>query len=148
MLPDVEFLLMDSLNKRITFLNEVIKELSLTSISAIHSRAEDLAQNDLSREQFDLCVSRAVANLSTLSEYCIPFVKLDGMFISYKSGEIESELINAKNAISILGGDIQSTDCFTLPNSDIDRSFVGIKKVKKTNKKYPRKGALPKNKPL
>lgn len=148
MLPEVDFLLMDSLNKRITFLKEVIDVLSLDRINVIHSRAEDLAIKAEHREQYDLCVSRAVANLSTLSEYCIPFVKTQGAFISYKSGEIETELKQANNAISILGGKVKSTKRFTLPNSDIDRSFVIINKEKNTPKKYPRKGALPKNKPL
>lgn len=148
MLPDVEFVLMDSLNKRITFLSEVIKELGLEKISVIHSRAEDLANDGQHREAYDLCVSRAVANMSTLSEYCLPFVKPSGNFIPYKSGEIKEELKAASNAISVLGGKLVKTESFNLPHSDIGRSFVVVKKEKNTPKKYPRKGALPKNKPL
>lgn len=147
-LPDTEFLLMDSLNKRIGFLNEVIDILKLNNISTIHSRAEDLAQDKKYREKFDVSISRAVANLSTLSEYCIPFVKLGGQFISYKSGDYEDELTASKNAINILGGKVFRIDTFVLPDSDISRSFIYIDKIKATDVRYPRKGALPKNKPL
>lgn len=148
LLPDTEIVLMDSLNKRITFLNEVISNLNLKNICAIHSRAEDLSRNNNHREAYDYCVSRAVANLSTLSEYCLPFVKLGGKFISYKSGDYDKELSDSKNAINILGGNILKVESFNLPDTDISRAFVFIEKVNKTTLKYPRKGALPKNKPL
>ena len=148
LLPDTEIVLMDSLNKRITFLNEVISNLNLKNICAIHSRAEDLSRNNNHREAYDYCVSRAVANLSTLSEYCLPFVKLGGKFISYKSGDYDKELSDSKNAINILGGNILKVESFNLPDTDISRAFVFIVKVNKTTLKYPRKGALPKNKPL
>ncbi|MEE1342780.1 MAG: 16S rRNA (guanine(527)-N(7))-methyltransferase RsmG [Lachnospiraceae bacterium] len=148
MFPNIEIVLVDSLNKRIKFLEEVVEQLQLTDISCIHSRAEDLAQNKEYREQFDLCVSRAVANLSTLCEYCIPFVKVGGNFVSYKSGVIQEELEQAKYAISTLGGELSEVINFTLPETDIERSFIKIKKNKNTQKKYPRKAGLPGKEPL
>ena len=102
--PEMEILLLDSLNKRINFLNEVTEMLGLTKINTVHGRAEDYAKQKGYRESFDFCVSRAVANLSTLSEYCIPFVKQGGCFISYKSGSVDQELIQAEKAVKILGG--------------------------------------------
>ncbi len=146
--PDVEFVLLDSLNKRIKFLDEVIEELELKKIRTIHGRAEDFAQNKEYREEFDCCVSRAVANLSTLSEYCLPFVKIGGEFISYKSGEIEEELEKSQRAIKILGGELRDVEKFELPNSSGGRSFVSIHKVKKTERKYPRKAGLPAKEPI
>ena len=148
MFPNIEIVLVDSLNKRIKFLEEVVEQLQLTDISCIHSRAEDLARNKEYREQFDLCVSRAVANLSTLCEYCIPFVKVGGNFVSYKSGVIQEELEQAKYAISTLGGELSEVINFTLPETDIERSFIKIKKNKNTQKKYPRKAGLPGKEPL
>ena len=148
MFPNIEIVLVDSLNKRIKFLEEVVEQLQLTDISCIHSRAEDLAQNKEYREQFDLCVSRAVANLSTLCEYCIPFVKVGGNFVSYKSGVIQEEFEQAKYAISTLGGELSEVINFTLPETDIERSFIKIKKNKNTQKKYPRKAGLPGKEPL
>ncbi len=146
--PEVEFVLLDSLNKRIKFLDEVIEELGLKGIRTIHGRAEDFAQKKEYREEFDYCVSRAVANLSTLSEYCLPFVSIGGKFISYKSGEIEEELGKSKLAINILGGKLSEVKKFSLPNETGDRSFVSIEKVKRTDKKYPRKAGLPAKEPL
>lgn len=146
--PNIEIVLVDSLNKRIKFLEEVVEKLQLTDISCIHSRAEDLARNKEYREQFDLCVSRAVANLSTLCEYCIPFVKVGGNFVSYKSGVIQEELEQAKYAISTLGGELSEVINFTLPETDIERSFIKIKKNKNTQKKYPRKAGLPGKEPI
>lgn len=146
--PNIEIVLVDSLNKRIKFLEEVVEKLQLTDISCIHSRAEDLARNKEYREQFDLCVSRAVANLSTLCEYCIPFVKVGGDFVSYKSGVIQEELEQAKYAISTLGGELSEVINFTLPETDIERSFIKIKKNKNTQKKYPRKAGLPGKEPI
>lgn len=146
--PDVEITLMDSLNKRVTFLNEVIKELSLENITAMHGRAEDFAKKDFMREKFDYCVSRAVANLSSLSEFCLPYVKVGGRFISYKSEKAKEELASSEKAISILGGGNVSSDEFFLPETDFMRTFVIIEKIKETPIKYPRKAGTPVKQPL
>ena len=144
--PHLKITLLDSLNKRIRFLDSVIEELNLTDIHTIHGRAEDFARQADYREQFDLCVSRAVANLSTLSEYCLPYVKVGGFFISYKSGEIEEEVANAKNATFLLGGKMKEVYKFDLYEQK--RSFVVIDKVKGTPKNYPRKAGTPTKTPL
>lgn len=146
--PDCRITLLDSLNKRVKFLEEVFGALGLTDICAVHGRAEDLGRNGSLREQYDVAVSRAVANLSTLSEYCLPFVKPGGVFISYKSGEAEEEIRSAEHAVSILGGKIREVHPFLLPGTDIKRSFVLIGKEKKTPGKYPRKAGLPSKEPL
>lgn len=146
--PHLEVTLLDSLNKRVKFLNAVIEKLGLTGIKAIHGRAEDYAKQSEYREQFDLCVSRAVANLSTLSEYCVPYIHIGGMFIPYKSGEIDSEVEDSKKAIHILGGKLLDVIKFQLPGTEIGRSFVQIEKVQNTSKKYPRKAGLPAKEPL
>ena len=138
--------LADSLNKRILFLQEVIEKLGLKDIEALHARAEELGKNKEYREKFDLVVSRAVANLSSLEEYCVPFVKLGGNFISYKSGEIEEEVANAKNATFLLGGKLKEVYKFDLYEQK--RSFVVIDKVKGTPKTYPRKAGTPTKTPL
>ena len=148
MFPDLKITLADSLNKRILFLDEVISELGLTDIETVHARAEDLAHDPNYREQYDYCVSRAVANLSSLSEYCLPFVRIGGSFISYKSGEIEEELAAAKKAILLLGGQFDRVIPFQLEGTDLNRSFVVIRKEKKTAKTYPRKSGMPTKKPL
>ncbi|MDL2302021.1 16S rRNA (guanine(527)-N(7))-methyltransferase RsmG [Lachnospiraceae bacterium OttesenSCG-928-D06] len=146
--PELQITLLDSLRKRVNFLDEVIKELQLTGIKTVHGRAEDYAKEKGFRESFDMSVSRAVANLSTLTEYCIPFVKVGGVFVSYKSDQVEEEIKNASNAIHILGGDkIQQTE-FILPNSEIHRNIIVIKKKKITGAKYPRKAGLPSKEPL
>lgn len=144
--PDLNITLADSLLKRVGFLQEVIDALKLQKICAIHGRAEDLGHHAAYREQFDLCVSRAVANLSTLSEYCLPFVNIGGAFISYKSGEIEQEVENAKKGIYILGGRVDEVSKFELGENK--RSFVVIKKEKHTPKKYSRKAGVPSKMPL
>lgn len=146
--PHLKVVLLDSLNKRINFLNTVIEELGLDNVETLHGRAEDYAKKAEYREQADLCVSRAVANLSTLSEYCLPYVKVDGKFIPYKSGEITTETDEAKKAVGILGGNVKKILKFHLPDSDITRSFVVIEKKKATPKKYPRKAGLPSREPL
>lgn len=146
--PNLEITLLDSLNKRIKFLDEVIEALGLEGISTIHGRAEDYAKQASYREQFDICVSRAVANLATLSEYCLPYVKEGGCFISYKSGSVEEELEQSKKAIFELGGKVKEVIAFTLPETDIERTFVVIEKVRKTPKKYPRKAGLPSKEPI
>lgn len=144
--PQIRLVLADSLNKRIKFLENVVGELSLQNVSCVHGRAEEMGRNKEYREQFDLCVSRAVANLSSLSEYCIPFVKEGGAFISYKSGEIEEEANTAKKAISVLGGELREIYKFDLYEQK--RSFVIIDKKKKTPKAYPRKAGTPTKEPL
>ena len=146
--PHLKVVLLDSLNKRIKFLNTVIEELGLIDIETIHGRAEDFAKQGKYREQFDLCVSRAVANLSTLSEYCMPYIHTDGRFIPYKSGEIEEEVTGAKKAVHVLGGKIEDVVKFQLPGTEIGRSFVKIKKYQNTPKKYPRKAGLPAKEPI
>ncbi len=146
--PNLQITLLDSLGKRVKFLNEVIQRLGLHGIQAIHGRAEDYAKANLLREKFDICVSRAVANLSTLSEYCIPYLKEGGFFISYKSEKLSEEMSNAKKAIEILGGNIVSQNEFLLPNSDIYRNLLVIQKIALTPKKYPRKAGLPSKEPL
>ena len=146
--PNLQVTLLDSLNKRINFLNAVIDKLQLTGVEAIHGRAEDFSKTDKLREKYDLCVSRAVANLSTLSEYCLPFVKVGGQFISYKSEKIAEEKEAAGNAIKILGGKVTNQVEFTLPDSDIYRNLFVIEKIKQTPKKYPRKAGLPGKEPL
>ncbi len=145
---NVDVVLLDSLNKRIKFLDEVITKLGLKNIKTIHSRAEDGGRNKDLREKFDIAISRAVANLASLAEYNLPFVKVGGYFVAMKSGEIDEEAANAKKAISLLGGEIEKIEKFQLPNSDIDRSLVIVKKIKATSKKYPRKAGLPTKEPL
>jgi len=146
--PDLNIVLIDSLNKRVKFLNHVIAELGLKNITAVHGRAEELGQNRVYREQFDNCVSRAVAHLSVLTEYCLPFVKPGGKFISYKSGNSSEEIKEAKAAVELLGGKIGDIKSYKLPSTDISRTLICIDKVKKTNKKYPRKAGTPGKEPL
>lgn len=144
--PNLQITLADSLNKRILFLDDVIHELGLTGIDTVHGRAEDLAKNSDYREKFDLCVSRAVANLSTLSEYCLPFVKIGGKFISYKAGECDEEVAASKSSVFLLGGKISDIKKFELGESG--RAFVIIDKVNGTPKKYPRRAGTPSKDPL
>ncbi|WP_346705945.1 16S rRNA (guanine(527)-N(7))-methyltransferase RsmG [Merdimonas faecis] len=146
--PHLRVVLLDSLNKRIKFLDEVISQLGLTEIRTIHGRAEEYARKEEYREQFDLCVSRAVSNLSTLSEYCLPYIQVGGIFVSYKSGEIDDEVEQSKKAVRILGGNIKEVMKFELPGTDIHRSFVLIHKEQHTQKKYPRKAGIPAKEPL
>lgn len=146
--PNISVVLLDSLNKRVNFLKEVISKLQLTDITAMHGRAEDFAQNKEYRESFDLCVSRAVANLATLSEYCLPFVKKNGRFISYKSEKVSEEFDVSGKAISVLGGEYENQVTFELPDSDIYRNLFVIKKKSATPGKYPRKAGLPSKEPI
>lgn len=146
--PGLKITLLDSLNKRVGFLNEVIGVLGLTDITAVHGRAEDYGCDPKYREQFDLCVSRAVANMSTLSEYCIPFVKKGGYFIPYKSGKADEEIEQAKSAVKKLGGELKEVIVKVLPETDVERTFVPVKKMAVTAKKYPRKAGLPGKEPL
>lgn len=145
--PQLEITLLDSLNKRIRFLDAVIEKLELKCIKAVHGRAEDYGRDGKYREQYDLCVSRAVANLSTLSEYCLPFVKIGGYFIPYKSGKVEEELAAASGAVKKLGSEVERTEDFLLPNGD-ERTLVVIRKNKVLEKRYPRKAGLPGKDPL
>ena len=146
--PQLRVTLADSLNKRIVFLNEVIEALQLKEISAVHARAEELGHRKEYREKYDLVVSRAVANLSSLSEYCIPFVRTGGRFISYKSTNIDTEYQDSKRAFSILGGRSEGVKTLPLPETDLERSFVIVDKVKATPLKYPRKAGTPSRDPL
>lgn len=146
--PYIHVTLLDSLHKRIKFLDEVIVKLSLGNIITIHGRAEDYSKPGKLRESFDLSVSRAVANLSTLSEYCIPFVKVGGSFVSYKSEKLTEEIKAAQNSVAVLGGKIESQIEFMIPSSNIYRNLLVIKKTKKTPAKYPRKAGLPLKEPI
>ncbi len=146
--PECEMVLMDSLNKRVNFLDEVIRRLKLDNVKAIHGRAEEMGRKDEFREQYDYCVSRAVARLTTLSEYCIPFIKKQGYFISYKSGNVDEELAEAEYAIKQLGAKCERKITFKLPDTDMERSLIVIKKHIETPKKYPRAGGKPSNSPL
>ena len=140
--PSIKITLLDSLNKRIKFLNEVIRYLNLKDIFAIHGRAEDYGKNrtdSFYRESFDICVSRAVANISVLSEYCLPFVKMNGLFVAYKSERLSEETEEGYEAISVLGGNIEDKVSFTLDDGKIYRSLLVIRKVNHTPLKYPRK---------
>ena len=142
--PELKVTLMDSLNKRLKFLDNVISELNLENITTVHSRAEDGGRCVEYREKYDLVVSRAVANLATLSEWCIPFVKPGGYFISYKSNALSEEIRDGKKAIRILGGQVENIFTTTIPDSDNQRSFVFINKMTNTEKKYPRKASAAK----
>lgn len=146
--PHLEACLLDSLKKRVNFLEETFQLLKLENITAIHGRAEEFAKNKTYRETYDLCVSRAVSNLATLSEYCLPYVKTGGFFISYKSGTIQEEVEQAQKAVKILGGKIQDVVYFQLPDSEIQRSLVVIEKIKATPGRYPRKAGTPLKEPL
>lgn len=146
--PSLKITLFDSLKKRLNFLDEVIAELELKDIETLHGRAEDYGNNKLYREKYDICVSRAVANMSALSEYCLPFVKPDGLFVAYKSGGSHSEIRDASKAIKILGGNIEDMQDFMLPDSYIERSIVSVRKIKKTPAQYPRKAGTPAKEPI
>lgn len=145
--PELELTLMDSLQKRLNFLNEVIDNLGLEGVKTVHMRAEEGGKNPLYREKYDLVVSRAVANMTTLSEWCIPFVKVGGYFIPYKASGLSEELKDGKKAVRLLGGQIENIFTSLLPGTDNERSFVFVKKISSTDKRYPRTGAAAK-KPL
>lgn len=146
--PDLNITLVDSLNKRINFLNNVISKLDLKDIFTVHSRIEDFGKDKKYRENFDYVTARAVANLTTLSEYLIPISKIGGKCICMKGNDISEEIENSKKAINILGGRIQKQDEFKLPNSDISRNIIVIDKIKNTPNKYPRKAGMPAKEPL
>lgn len=147
-MPDVKMVLLDSLNKRIKFLNEVIAKLQLKNIETIHGRAEDYGKDKKYREKYDIAVARAVAPLNILLEYLIPFVKVGGKCICMKGSNSEGEILVSKNAIKILGGELIKTDDFYIPNTDMKRKIIQINKIKKTDDKYPRKAGTPSKEPL
>jgi 16S rRNA (guanine527-N7)-methyltransferase len=146
--PNVQVILMDSLNKRIKFLADTVEKLGIQNVTAIHARAEELARNKNYREKADICCSRAVANLATLSEYCLPFVKKGGSFVSYKTEQVQEEINQSKKAIRVLGGDEPEVVFFTLPGTDYQRSLVKIRKIAATPSKYPRKAGTPSKEPI
>lgn len=146
--PKISFTLIDSLNKRIRFLQEVVDALGLTNVTLVHARAEEAGRGKNYREHFDLVVSRAVANIATLSEYCLPLVKISGYFISFKSGDIKDEIEASGSAVKKLGGTMTEPVYFTIPETDISRSFLIINKEKNTPKAYPRKAGTPSKEPL
>ncbi len=146
--PHLQVVLLDSLNKRVRFLDQVIDVLKLDQIKAVHMRAEDAAHDPAFREQFDLCVSRAVANLSTLAEYALPFVRPGGFFAAYKSGRIDDECAQAAEDIHLLGGGEAQVEKFFLPDTEIARSIVMIPKENRTSPKYPRKAGIPEKEPI
>ncbi len=147
-LPQINVTLLDSLNKRINFLNNVIQNLELAKIQAVHGRAEEFNRLPKARESYDIATSRALAKLNVLLEYMLPFVKIGGKCICMKSANIEEELMDARNAIKILGGEIERVDTIILENTDIERKIVIIKKIGETPKKYPRKAGTPAKEPL
>lgn len=146
--PDKRFLLMDSLNKRIKIIKELSQEIGLSNVDFRHGRAEELAHSNECREQFDLCVSRAVANLAVLSEYCLPFVRVGGWFAPYKTGTIDEELTESRRAIAMLGGRLEENRQLNIKGYDLDHRILFIKKVTKTLAKYPRKAGTPSKEPL
>lgn len=148
LLPELRVTLMDSLDKRIKFLNDVIDKLQLEKIEAVHARVEDFAKKPEFREQFDFATARAVASLPVLCEYCLPFVKVGGSFIPYKSEKVDEEISISDNALRVLGGKIVDKCSFVLPDSDLQRTILRIKKIQKTDKQYPRKAGTPSKKPL
>lgn len=146
--PDLKITLVDSLNKRINFLNEVINKLNLINIETVHSRIEDFGKDKKYRESFDFVTARAVANLAVLSEYLLPIAKVGGQCVCMKGSSVEEELSNGKNAIKVLGGNIKNIDEFVLPDSDMSRNVIIIDKIKNTPNKYPRKAGIPVKEPL
>lgn len=146
--PKIELTLVDSLNKRINFLNEVISSLGLDGVNTVHSRAEDLGVNKDYREKYDMCVSRAVSNLTTLCELCLPFVKVGGYFVSLKGPKAEEEIKEANRAISLLGGEFERMENYDLSDTDLNHNIVVIKKISQTPTKYPRKAPKPSKEPL
>ncbi len=146
--PDIDLVLLDSLNKRLVFLNEVIEELGLEKVITLHSRAEEVGVNNNHRERYDIVVSRAVAILSTLVEYCLPLVSVGGCFISYKGSKASEEVNEAGKAIQVLGGGKVEQVDFIIPNTDFERSLIKINKIKSTPAKYPRAGGKPSSAPI
>jgi 16S rRNA (guanine527-N7)-methyltransferase len=148
MFPHIELVLLDSLQKRINFLNQVVSQLELNNVTVIHGRAEDYGQSAQYREKFSFCCSRAVARLSILSEYCLPFIKKGGLFLAYKGPNALVEVEQGKNALKLLGGQVKEIKTFKLPITGEERNLVVIEKITNTPSSYPRKAGLPEKKPL
>ncbi len=148
MKSNIHITLLDSLNKRTIFLKEVVKELELKNIEVYHGRAEEFGQNIKYREKFDVVTSRAVANLSTLVEYMLPFIKIQGLCICMKGSEVKEEISNAKNAIKLLGGKIEKIDEYYLGNNEMKRNNIIILKTSSTPNKYPRRAGIPSKEPI
>ena len=146
--PDKKFVLMDSLNKRLKIIDELTAGIGVMNVETVHARAEELAKNKAHREQYDICVSRAVANLTPLSEYCLPFIKVGGYLLAYKGPDADAELADAKKAISILGGHVEKVEKAQLEDFGLDHRIIFIKKVKNTPAKHPRKAGTPAKEPL
>lgn len=146
--PDLSITIVDSLGKRLKFLDELVSDLSLDKVTLVHSRAEDAGQNKNLREKFDLVTGRAVVRMSVLSEYCLPLAKVDGYLVALKGPKAQDELAEAKNAIEVLGGSVKEVKELTLPDTDDERTLIVVKKVKATPKKYPRQAGTPNRKPL
>lgn len=146
--PDLSITIVDSLGKRLKFLDELVSDLSLDKVTLVHSREEDAGQNKNLREKFDLVTGRAVARMSVLSEYCLPLAKVDGYLVALKGPKAQDELAEAKNAIEVLGGSVKEVKELTLPDTDDERTLIVVKKVKATPKKYPRQAGTPNRKPL
>lgn len=146
--PDMEVILLDSLNKRVNFLNEVIKTLELKGITAVHGRAEDFARENSYREKFDAAVSRAVANMAVLSELCLPYVKVNGYFIALKGPAVEEEIRDGAKAVATLGGKLEEIMKVNVEGTDLNHNLVVVKKVKETSKVYPRKAGTAAKKPI
>ena len=146
--PEIEVVLLDSLNKRVNFLNEVINELNLKNITAIHGRAEDFARETNYREKFDIAVSRAVANMAVLSELCIPYVKLNGYFVALKGPAVENEIKEGNKAVTTLGGTVEEIIKVEVEDTDLNHNLVVVKKIKETSKTYPRKAGTASKKPI
>lgn len=146
--PDKEFVLLDSLNKRIKIIDELCREIGIHNVTPVHGRAEELARNKKHRQKYDLCVSRAVANMATLSEYCLPFIKKGGWFMAYKGPDTEQELKEAEKALRILGGKIRREERAQLTDFELEHKIIFIEKTGDTPSKYPRKAGTPSKEPL
>ena len=146
--PGLKVTIVDSLQKRLNFLKDLISELGLTDVELVHGRAEDVGQNKLYRERFDIVTARAVARMSVLSEYCLPLVKKGGYFVALKGSKAEDELDDGKKALEVLGGKLIKDEELTLPASEEERTLVLVQKVKSTPKKYPRQAGTPRRKPI
>ena len=145
---NIHVTLLDSLEKRVRFLNSVINEIGLTNINAVHGRAEDFGQDNAYREHYDVGIARAVSSLPVLCEYVMPFVRVGGYFIAMKGNNVKEEISEGQKAVSILGGEIEDVKNFTLPFDDIERNVILIKKIRHTPTKYPRKSGKPAKLPL
>jgi len=146
--PDYDITLLDSLNKRVKFLDAVTEDLGLTKIQSIHTRAEDAARDDFLREEFDIATSRAVANMSILCEYALPFVKVGGEFLAFKGPEVEEEIKSANKAIKELGGELKDIKYINIPETDIKHSIIIVSKIRQTPAKYPRNSNKIKSNPI